>query len=814
MAATTKARSTRPPFDVAPLWNCLITVLKFVKGRLQSGQTDIEGAKMNDHIFQCYTNMRKVVIPSAAEAGDGRRQLFWDDCKKRFAPIFDCAEKKVIGSPRFHDFYSVLYGLQKLIFEMPPEHWASQGKPKVLPFAEEAPKSRQRSRSPLRTFIDGPIRKPVQMGVKDIWRWKNPPLLLHEGKGYWLFGKAPFWVCETPENVTDLMDFQIRPEGERRGRLDGHFTLWINQKYAKLYDFLTVYDREQGFEYGLLNRLDRETSGPVVVVKDVQTFWTLKYLRDQHLWHKEYMCLVHGQIPPDASDGVIDNFLRRDDWTRTTVAEEERKEGGKPATSIYKVVKYYRQAMPEGGERKFTLVHVRIMTGRQHQVRVHMQYLLQKLGDRIGENEDCGLVGDFLYLQKETLDADRKICDRVFLHERLLGMWDIDGDHRTVCVTQPLPQDLQETLSKLSEDTRAGARLAEYRAKLAANDPLEAFCQKYQLNAKEKQVLRSETNFWGHNPLLKEALMRSFEALAGDGLPTLSMAGDHSFLFMEIRQSVEQRMRGSKSGQDGKGVRLYALEEALRWFIDEKLLRQLEELEAASAANVTDDLPPGWRRITENATKQSFYIHETCGTKVLAKPLVDDDLPDGWAKFEDPASPGGVRYFHARAGRWQPERPSTAYALPAGWKKCTSASNSGQVYYRHERSGVSQLGLPCEGEVETDLPEDWEKRACPDGGEPFYFHRGSKKTQSNKPMKLPEGWKEVASSSGQKYFFHTRSGHSQFMDPRELPEGWYAKESSSKAGQVYFWHEATNRSQYEKPLGQPTPQTPSGIKAG
>merc|ERR1712216_958613 len=132
----------------------------------------------------------------------------------------------------------------------------------------------------------------------------------------------------------------------------------------------------QSTQYGMLQRLDRETSGPIVVVKEEESFVRLKDMRDRHLWHKEYVCLVHGHLPPELSEGYLDNFIKTErkqyGGAYSTVHDEHVPEAN-PAKSIYKIAKHYKMR-----GRQFTLMHVRILTGKTHQVRVHMQYLFQQ----------------------------------------------------------------------------------------------------------------------------------------------------------------------------------------------------------------------------------------------------------------------------------------------------------------------------------------------------------------------------------------------------------------------------------------------------
>jgi len=69
-----------------------------------------------------------------------------------------------------------------------------------------------------------------------------------------------------------------------------------------------------------------------------------------------------------------------------------------------------------------------------------MQHLMKGLVDQIGNGEDFGLVSDFKYLKRKTNHDDRdSLCERIFLHERLLGMWDPDDRNKALVVMAELP---------------------------------------------------------------------------------------------------------------------------------------------------------------------------------------------------------------------------------------------------------------------------------------------------------------------------------------------------------------------------------------
>ncbi len=180
---------------------------------------------------------------------------------------------------------------------------------------------------------------------------------------------------------------------------------------------------------GIVHRLDKDTSGLIVVAKDEQTAEELSRQFHDREVDKSYVALVHGHI--EQTSGKIDRAIARDRWHRTkmTVAAN-----GRNALSLWKVRKRFE---------KFTLVEVDIKTGRTHQIRVHLASI------------NHPVVGDPTYNEgRDNTIADQDIkkaverLDRFFLHAEKLSFTHPKTGER-LAFTQALPAELTDFLSLL-----------------------------------------------------------------------------------------------------------------------------------------------------------------------------------------------------------------------------------------------------------------------------------------------------------------------------------------------------------------------------
>jgi 23S rRNA pseudouridine1911/1915/1917 synthase len=180
---------------------------------------------------------------------------------------------------------------------------------------------------------------------------------------------------------------------------------------------------------GIVHRLDKDTSGLIVVAKDETTHESLAEQFRTREVYKSYVALVHGT--PRESSGTIDRPIARDRWHRTkmTVAAN-----GRSALSIWKVRERFE---------KFALLDVEIKTGRTHQIRVHLASI------------NHPVVGDATYNEgRDKTIADHEIrkavekLNRFFLHAERLSITHPVTNARLEFV-QSIPDGLQSFLEKI-----------------------------------------------------------------------------------------------------------------------------------------------------------------------------------------------------------------------------------------------------------------------------------------------------------------------------------------------------------------------------
>ncbi len=180
-------------------------------------------------------------------------------------------------------------------------------------------------------------------------------------------------------------------------------------------------------------RYDLDTSGCILVAKSMENFQLMREtVNDKKNTMKVYLCLVNGELKEN------EGFIKK----RINCTKQQTKAGkqymmcsnsnteGNPACSFFSKVATFK----DKDDKYYTLVQVRIYTGRTHQIRIHMK--------SIGHP----LVMDRKYLPQEVYEKNNEICSRLFLHNFFLKINWKGTEH---AFRNALPLDLIACLSRL-----------------------------------------------------------------------------------------------------------------------------------------------------------------------------------------------------------------------------------------------------------------------------------------------------------------------------------------------------------------------------
>ena len=183
---------------------------------------------------------------------------------------------------------------------------------------------------------------------------------------------------------------------------------------------------------GIVHRIDKDTTGLLVIARNLISHrYLVKQLQERDM-HREYQAVVHGVM---TGGGIVDQPVGRHPRERIRMAVREN---GKPSVTHYRVIKRFRE---------HTHIHVKLDTGRTHQIRVHMQFIRHPI------------VGDPVYSGRqrippqasESLIQTLRQFKRQALHAFQLSLTHPDSKQE-MSWQAPLPDDFSHLVAELNDD--------------------------------------------------------------------------------------------------------------------------------------------------------------------------------------------------------------------------------------------------------------------------------------------------------------------------------------------------------------------------
>ncbi len=194
--------------------------------------------------------------------------------------------------------------------------------------------------------------------------------------------------------------------------------------------------QEGDMRAGLVHRIDKNTSGLLVVAKNERSHTRLAKQFFDHTISRRYVALVWGNFNED--EGTITGNIARSRYDRLKMAVYPDGEEGKHAVTHYKVLKRYGYV---------TLIECRLETGRTHQIRVHMEHIGHPLFNDERYGGDRILKGTTFNKYKQFIENCFTLMPRHALHARSLG-FEHPSMGKEVYFESELPQDFAAVLAK------------------------------------------------------------------------------------------------------------------------------------------------------------------------------------------------------------------------------------------------------------------------------------------------------------------------------------------------------------------------------
>jgi 23S rRNA pseudouridine1911/1915/1917 synthase len=257
--------------------------------------------------------------------------------------------------------------------------------------------------------------------------WQNPEQTILKKENIPLnivYEDAAVLVVNKPSNMV------VHPGvGNYSGTLLNGIAYYIDQQQPGI-------DEEALPRYGLVHRIDKNTTGLLVIAKTAEAAAHLARQFFNHTVQRNYTALVWGDVESDA--GTITGHIARHRQHRKMFDVYPDGETGKHAITHYKVLERFHYV---------TLVECVLETGRTHQIRVHMKHIGHTLFNDHEYGGDGILKGTIYQKYKQFVHNCFEICSRCALHAKTLGfIHPVTGQF--MLFEAPLPGDMQQVIEK------------------------------------------------------------------------------------------------------------------------------------------------------------------------------------------------------------------------------------------------------------------------------------------------------------------------------------------------------------------------------
>lgn len=187
---------------------------------------------------------------------------------------------------------------------------------------------------------------------------------------------------------------------------------------------------------GLVHRIDKDTSGLLVIAKTEKAMSDLAAQFKKHTVHRRYIALVWGNV--EENEGTIIAHIGRNLRFRKIMAAFPDGDHGKEAITHYKVIERFNYV---------TLVELKLETGRTHQIRVHMKHIGHPLFNDATYGGDSIVKGTVFTKYKQFVENCFRIMPRQALHAKELGFTH-PSTRQWVQFDSELPDDMQQVIEK------------------------------------------------------------------------------------------------------------------------------------------------------------------------------------------------------------------------------------------------------------------------------------------------------------------------------------------------------------------------------